>query len=110
MGQPLKQKTGVEIQAAMDRLQLAKTPIFQFIRTAAQPGKKTKVVYEIETIEPDTRRGALRWKELHNNPSVRVIAEKDYMSHRDGLKTVIRYAITTEEPDPEDLIEDLMPE
>jgi len=32
------------------------------------------------------------------------------MSHRDGLKTVIRYAITTEEPDPEDLIEDLMPE
>jgi len=107
-------KTGEEIKSLITRIQPARQTQLKMFRGGRDqdgPGHRTKITHKILTIQPDTVEGARKWAELHNREDVVVNCEKDYMSHRDGLKTVIRYAIyTTEEiaEDPETLAEDLL--
>jgi len=106
-------KTGAEIKSLISRLQPARKTQLRVFRDDddAAPGSTVKVIHKITTIQPDTRTGAKTWEELHNDPNIVINAEKDYMSHKDGLKTVIRYTIyKREEPpqDPEDMAADLL--
>lgn len=108
--QPMR--TGEAIKALVSRIQHVKPPSLRFLdgEDSGLTRKKITITYEIETISPDTQSGAERWKELHNDPQIKIMAEKDYMNQRDGLKTVIRYAVHTEElpEDPDELAEDLL--
>lgn len=104
-------KVGAEIRDLLQSLQRAKaTPLTLFqVEDEGLSGVKTQTVYKIVTLAPDTKFGADLWKELHNDPNISIIAEKDYMSHRDGLKTVVRYAEIVRAYDPDVLVDELMP-
>lgn len=103
-------KVGEEIRSLMGSLQRSKAAPLRLFKSDedAATGRKVRVVYRIVTLEPDTRAGTELWEKLHNDDNITIITEKDYMSHRDGLKTVIRYAETVEEHDPDELAEELM--
>lgn len=103
--------TGAEMKERMSLFQRAKAPPLKLFRgNNSDVAEAKKVVYEIETIKPSTEAGRRRWQYLHNTPCIKVIAEKDYMSHKDGLTTVIRFMRFVEEETSEDLVDDLLPE
>ena len=106
----LVHKTGGEIKTAFSQFQRSKMPPLRILDEESAVAQEARAVYKIETIEPDTRYGARRWGELHNDSDVRIIAEKDYMRHRDGLKTVIRYVMYIKEVDLDALADELMPD
>jgi len=111
--QPVRnhKKTGAEIAKKLAPLQRAKVPPLKlFSGNDDETDDARKVSYEIDTIRPGTTDGKKRWNFLHNSSSIKVIAEKDYMSHRDGLTTVIRFMRFVDDETEDELMEDLLPE
>lgn len=104
-------QTGAEIASKLAPLQRAKSPpLALFTGNDDETGEARKISYEIDTIRPGTPEGKKRWNFLHNSPSIKVVAEKDYMSHRDGLTTVIRFMRFVDDETKDELMEDLLPE
>ena len=110
--QPVRnhKKTGAEIKDMFVTLQKTKAPPLKILSGDEALENEKKAVYEIDAIQPTTKTGKKRWQYLHNTPCIKVLSEKDYMSHKDGLTTVIRFVRFIEEETSEELLDDLLPE